>query len=358
MDLREVLTGALVLAPLTKGGNLPYRRLCVEQGAVVTMGEMALVRKLRAGRRGEFALLRRAPEEQVFGVQLADRNPEDLEWGTALAAERGADFVDLNLGCPIEEMTRRGLGAALLQKPRKVGALVEAMKRAGPTPVTIKIRLGWSETSRNHVAVARAAVDGGVDAIFVHGRTRSARYRRAADWDAIGEIVSEVPVPVIGNGDILWPADVEAARARSGCAGVMTGRGALIKPWIFREQAEGPLDPTAEERYRSMTRYAALAREHWGEDEHGLTRVRDFLVWHQGFWCRYEPRRANGSWPSLQERSRDVAAGEPLEALLARRDRTAHEHLSECIVTGRDPLEAVPPPPDEVGDREERVYEG
>jgi tRNA-dihydrouridine synthase 3 len=358
MDLRQVLTGALVLAPLTKGGNLPYRRLCVEQGAVVTMGEMALVRKLRAGRRGEFALLRRAPEEQVFGVQLAERNPEDLEWGTALAAERGADFVDLNLGCPIEEMTRRGLGAALLRKPGKVSALVAAMKRAGPTPVTVKIRLGWGESSRNHLAVARAAVDGGVDAIFVHGRTRSARYRREADWDAIGEIAAAVPVPVIGNGDILWPGDVEAARARSGCAGVMTGRGALIKPWIFREVIEGPKDPAPWERLACMAHYAALAREHWGEDDHGLSRVRSFLVWHQDFWSRYRPRRADGSFPALQERSVDAAPEEPLAALLARSDLPAREHLADCLLGGRDPREAVPPRPAQEHPQEERVYEG
>ena len=102
-------------------------------------------------------------------------------------------------------------------------------------PVTAKIRLGWNDDDRNYLPQARAAVDGGAEAIFVHGRTRNARYRLAADWDTIGEIAAAVRVPVIGNGDLLFPDEIDGARQRSGCAAVMVARAALIKPWIFRE---------------------------------------------------------------------------------------------------------------------------
>ena len=247
MPLRDVLEGAVVLGPMTKGGNLPFRRLCVELGARVTMGEMAVARRLKQKRRSEFALIRKAPDEPCFGVQLAGTNPEEMGWAAALVESRGADLVDVNLGCPIDHFTRKGLGAALARQPARVRRIVESMKRSvARVPITVKFRLGWNDRMRNYLEVAQAAVDGGADALFVHGRTRDARYRQAADWDAIGEVARAVPVPVVGNGDLLFPHEIEAARARAGCAGVMVARGALIKPWIFREARDGYRDVPAE----------------------------------------------------------------------------------------------------------------
>lgn len=341
------LTGAVVLAPMTKGSNLPYRRLCVELGARVTVSEMTIARRLRQRRRSELALLRRAPEEPCFGVQIAGTNPDELAWAAAFAEARGADFVDLNLGCPIDHFVRKGFGAALARQPTRIRRAVEAMKRAvARIPVTVKIRLGWNEQVRNYLDQARAAVDGGADAIFVHGRTRDARYRQRADWDAIGELAAAMPVPVVGNGDLLFPHEIEEARRRSGCAGVMVARGALIKPWIFREVSDGYLDLSAEERLAIYQRYADLALEHWGADEHGRTRARAFIRWHLEFWCRYAPRRPDGSWPSMQVREPTRPARTPLEALLARADAAAHEYLADALVA-RAPVDpAGAPPPD------------
>src|SRR5262245_1148860 len=195
-----MLPGAVVMAPMTKGSNLPYRRLCVELGARVTVSEMTLARRLKQKRNSEFALIRRFPGEPCFGVQLAGCRPDEIAWAAALAEARGADFVDINFGCPIDYFTRKGLGASLGQHPSRMRRLVEAMKRAvHQVPVTAKIRLGWNDDSRNYLQQARAVVDGGASAVFVHGRTRNARYRHAADWDAIGEIAAAVAVPVIGN---------------------------------------------------------------------------------------------------------------------------------------------------------------
>jgi tRNA-dihydrouridine synthase 3 len=336
-DLRDRLTGALVMAPMTKGSNLPYRRLCQELGATLTMSEMTVARKLRRRSRGEFALIQRASDERFFGVQLAGRDPEEMGWAAALVESRGADLVDVNLGCPIDEFTRRGLGAALLRRPRKVRVIVEAMKR-GVTriPVTVKIRLGWNDDELNFVDVARAAVDGGADAIFVHGRTRNARYRRAADWSAIADLVRALPVPVVGNGDILYAHDVDRARQTSGCVGVMIARGALIKPWIFKEARDGVIDETPERRWRVYERYVALGLEHWGRDERGVSKFREFLVWHLGFWCRFAPRRPDGSFPTMQEREAATAAASPAEALLARADGAVHAYLANRLLEGSD----------------------
>ena len=202
-----------------------------------------MARRLKQKRRSEFALIRRAPEEPCFGVQLAGNQPDEMAWAAALVASRGAEFVDVNLGCPIDYFTSKGLGAALARQPKRVRRIVEEMVRAVPgVPVTVKFRLGWNADNLNYLDVAKAAVDGGAAALFVHGRTRDARYRTAADWDAVGEVVRAVPVPVVGNGDVLFPHDADAARARSGCVAVMAARGVLIKPWIFREMREGYRD--------------------------------------------------------------------------------------------------------------------
>jgi hypothetical protein len=137
--LRDTLQGALVMAPMTKGSNLPYRQLCQELGARVTMSEMAVARRLRQKRRGELALIRRAANERFFGVQLAGNNPDEMAWAAALVEGRGADLVDVNLGCPIEYFTSKGLGAALAREPRRVRRIVEAMKQAVRIPVTATI---------------------------------------------------------------------------------------------------------------------------------------------------------------------------------------------------------------------------
>ena len=189
--------------------------------------------------------------------------------------------------------------------------------------MTVKIRLGWNDKSRNYLEVARAAVDAGAQAVFVHGRTRDARYRHAAEWDAIAEVAASLPVPVVGNGDLLFGHEIASARERAGCAGVMVARGALIKPWIFREAAEGYRELPAEERLAIYRRYVALALEHWGDDEHGRSRAREFLVWHIGFWCRYAPRHDDGSYPTMQEREARREGGDASGRVAgARRRRT------------------------------------
>jgi tRNA-dihydrouridine synthase 3 len=333
------------MGPMTKGSNLPYRRLCVELGARITVSEMTLARRLKQRRGGEFALIRRSSAEPCFGVQLATNKPEEAGWAAALVEAQGADFVDMNFGCPIDYFTRMGLGAAIGQHPNRIRRLVEAMRvSVTGIPVTAKIRLGWNERSLNYLDQARAAVDGGAAALFVHGRTRNARYRSAADWDAIAAIVAAVPVPVIGNGDLLFRHEIDEARRHSGAAAVMVARAALIKPWIFREATDGDWDISAEERVAIYRRYAELAQEHWGGDAHGLTRVRTFIRWHLDFWCRYVPRHADGSYPSMQRRADAMPARSPLEELLARGDEQAFDYLADCLTHRREIAAHIAPP--------------
>lgn len=353
MSFREQIDGALVLAPMTKGSNLPYRRLCLELGARVLVSEMVVARRLKQKRRSEYALLRKAPDEPCFGVQLAGNKPDEMAWAAALAEARGANFVDINLGCPIDHFTRMGLGAALGRQPGRVRRIVETMKAAVGVPVTVKIRLGWKADQLNYLELARAAVDGGADGVFVHGRTREARYRYPANWEAIGEVAAALPVPVIGNGDILFPHDVQSHLAATGCAAVMTARGGLIKPWIFRELTDGYRDISAEARLTIYRRYTTLALEHWGDDDHGRTRVREFLRWHVGFWCRYVPQRPDGTWPSMQQREVLAQPRSALEALLARTDEAALDYVTDELLSSGDlssPPAPVAPDSDHSGD--------
>lgn len=338
----ELVSGALIAAPMTKGSNLPYRQLCMELGARVLISEMVVARRLKQRKRGEFALIRRAPDEPVFAVQLAGNKPEEMAWAAALVEARGADFVDINLGCPIDHFTRMGLGAALGRQPSRVRKIVETMKAAVKVPVTVKIRLGWKADQLNYLELAKAAVEGGADGVFVHGRTREARYRHPADWSAIAEIAAAVPVPVVGNGDLLFPHDVHHHLSTSGCTAVMTARGALIKPWLFRELTDGYWDITADERVTLYRRYVELALNHWGGDEHGRERVRDFLRWHVGFWCRYVPRRTDGTWPTMQQREVLESPRSPLEGLLARTDDPALDYVTDELMRAGD--FATPPP--------------
>jgi tRNA-dihydrouridine synthase 3 len=350
MSFAETLQGAVVMAPMTKGSNLPYRRLCVELGARVLVSEMVVARRLKQRRGSEFALIRRAPEEPCFGVQLAGNKPEETAWAAALVESRGADFVDLNLGCPIDHFTRMGLGAALARQPGRVATIVAAVKAAVSVPVTVKIRLGWNTSKRNYLELARAAVDAGAGAVTVHGRTREARYRHPADWAPIAEVAAALPVPVVGNGDLLFAHEIADRLSSTGCAGVMVARGALIKPWIFREAAQGHWDITAGERVAIFRRYVELGLTHWGGDDHGRKRLREFVRWHAGFWCRYAPQRPDGTWPSMQARESAFAARSPLEALLARSDDPALDYVTDELMNGGDlshPPPAAAPAPEQ-----------
>ena len=255
--------------------------------------------------------------------------------------------MDVNLGCPIDYFTSKGLGAALAREPNRVRRIVEAMKKAVRVPVTVKIRLGWNDEHRNFLDVARAAVEGGADAITVHGRTRAARYTMSADWNAIAEVAATVPVPVIGNGDILFGHEVEPALQTSGCTAVMSARGALIKPWLFREVSEGELDL---ERGRSARRLSTLRRARegalgrrraWSRPDSRVPAVAPGVLVPL---CAAAGRRDRSQRCSSASRGR---RGRPLEALLARSDASAHAFLADALLTAAaiDPA-AAPAPAD------------
>lgn len=284
----DLFRDVLALSPMAMGGNLPYRRLCRSFGAQLTCSEMVLAHKLVAG--GEKPLLRHHAEEDAFGVQLAGKHADAMAEGARIAAAAGARFIDLNFGCPIDLIVKRGSGAALLQRPQKLAEIVGAVRAAVDLPLSVKLRLGYSEDKLNVVDLARRCEDAGADALGIHGRTRAQRYRQSARWELIDEAAAAVGIPVLGNGDILTPWDLERRRSTTRIRSYLVARGALVKPWIFRELLAGePWHPTPAERWALMRRFVDFALEHFGDDEKGRGRVERFFLWHCGFWHRYHP---------------------------------------------------------------------
>jgi tRNA-dihydrouridine synthase 3 len=341
-------SGRVLLAPLTKGGNLPFRRLCLAHGAEVTMGEMAYAYQVVRRSKSELALLRKHPDEKWFGAQIAaSKAPDAIAAGLA-AVERGAAFVDLNCGCPIHDVVRRGMGATLLQRPSHLARLVAEMVKGIPVPITVKIRLGWSEDDKNASEVARLCEEAGAAAITVHARTREQRYTRAADWEWIARIVSERSIPVIGNGDILTWYEAHELWQRSKCAAVMLGRGALIKPWLFREIAERRgFEPTAEQRVAIYLQFTRWLKEHFREDDKGRERTMRFLPWHLGFFCRYRPlppelwQAASLQHPLLQTRMPTDDGLSLLEQVLRDSREDVHSRLADELWAAADADDAV-----------------
>lgn len=315
------------MAPMAQGGNLPYRRLCREYGAVRTCSEMVLAHKLVKG--GERPLIRFHPSEDDFGIQLAGKHADVMVEAAHIAVEAGARFLDLNFGCPIDLIVRKGQGAALLQRPGRLAELVAAVRQAVDVPLSVKLRLGYTPEKMNCVDLARRCQEAGADAVAIHGRTRAQRYRLSADWTLLDEAARTVDIPIIGNGDLLTPWDLRRRRAETAVSSFLVARGALVKPWIFRELLSGQAEyPSVAERWAVMRRYADYALEYFGDDEKGTARAERFFLWHLKFWHRWYPWTEQ-DWQQAQPdallQARNPDAGEdPQERLLASADEADH----------------------------------
>ena len=346
-DFADQIRGKLILAPLTRGNNLPFRRLCAEDFlASCTMSEMIFSRNLIKGEKRENALIRRSEHEKIYGVQIATKTIDEGVKAGSLAKEAGAQFLDLNCGCPIYEATRRGLGSSLLKKPKKLGRLVGGIVDGLEIPMTVKVRIGID--SANIHKIVDALQDSGAAAISIHGRTAMQRYKKAADWGIVEEIARHSDIPIVGNGDVFSLYEVKRRMENHGCLSVMIGRGALVKPWVFQEFAENrEIFLSAEERvvlvYRKLVKYM---KEHFGDDDWGKRKAFYFLPWHLGFFCRYRPLPEeyfkyfsekqpliSTRWDSVavQEIGEDLSTLPSLERLLRCESTDAHEQMAEIL---------------------------
>lgn len=261
------LDNPVISAPMAGITDKAYRILAREAGCGLVCAEMVSDQALLYGNPKTCSLLDVFGEKRPVSVQVFGSEPAYMAAAAEIIAGRGADIIDINMGCPTPKIVKNGEGAALMKDPERAAAIVRAVTGRVKVPVTIKMRKGWDEKSVNAVDLSRCVVDAGAAAITVHGRTRNQFYSGEADWDIIAAVKKAVEVPVIGNGDIWQPQDALAMMERCGCDGVMIGRASLGNPWIFSRTlhflSTGELlpGPTPGERAAMALRHFALLVE-------------------------------------------------------------------------------------------------
>ena len=284
--------GKLILAPLTTIGNLPFRRICKRFGADITIGEMALTHKLLSGQAQEWALVHRHESEDVFGVQIAGSHVDQCtNVVEVLNKHTQVDFIDLNVGCPVDLMCQQGLGSALLSRLTRLEDIVTGMAQTSMVPITVKVRIGrdWDHPI-THSQIAPVVHQWGASALTVHGRSKEQRYRNDANWDYIEQCALACKVPLIGNGDIYNWEEAEAHFSRNSISSLMLARGAIIKPWLFTEIKEKRTwDISSHERMGILKEFVDNGLEHWGSDAQGVEKTRYFLLNWLSLLNRYIP---------------------------------------------------------------------
>jgi len=316
--------GKLYLAPLTTTGNLPFRRICKRYGVDITCGEMAMVTNLLQGQPAEWALLRRHPCEDIFGAQVCGGYSDSMSRCMQLLEDEivskgGLDFIDINMGCPIDLVCNKGAGSMLLEKPARMEQLVRASAPLLSCPLTLKTRMGYFDNKRVAHEIIPKMVDWGLAGMTLHGRSRQQRYSRLADWDYINQCARASPIQLIGNGDVFSYHDYVKNVEGQGVATCMTARGALIKPWIFTEIKERrDWDISATERLDMLKDYAAFGLEHWGADARGVANTRRFLLEWLSFLHRYVPVGLLERMPvGIHQRPPNYVGRSDLETLLS-----------------------------------------
>ena len=275
-----------VLGPMAGVTDLPFRLLCKEQGAGLTVMEMISAKAITYGNRRTAELMRtRRPEETPVSLQLFGHEPAVIADAAARIEEEPFDILDLNMGCPVPKIVNNHEGSYLMKDPDLIEKIVSAAVRNTSRPVTVKLRAGFDCDHLNAPDCARAAEAGGASAVAIHARTRTQMYAGSADWARIREVVEAVKIPVVGNGDVRSGADARRMLEETGCTAVMVARAAEGNPWIFREintyldTGKESGKPSRRDVIQEILRHCDLVKEIIGERE-GILEIRKHVAWY------------------------------------------------------------------------------
>lgn len=275
----------IFLAPMAGVTDLPFRCICSKYGAGMTYSEMISAKGLWYKDKKTASLMRIALEERPCAIQIFGSEPEIMAAVVPQVMEFEPDIIDINMGCPAPKIVNNGDGSALMKNPQLMGEIVNAVVKASPVPVTVKIRSGWDDTSKNALECAKILEANGAAAIAVHGRTRQQFYSGKADWEIIRTIKNELSIPVIGNGDIWTAEDAKAMFDFTGCDAVMIARGAEGNPFIFKQTLEllqtGKVTffPTPAEKASQALEHTRMLVADKGE-ERGIKEARKHIAWY------------------------------------------------------------------------------